>query len=375
MRTSHGKVTAADSGHEQTHAVQRAPERREPQFPYNPRRDKLPGYWDEDFRMRRRQFIAGLGGAAAWPLAAGAQQPAMPVIGYLRSGSRAFFAINEAAFRQGLTGMGFVEGRNVAIDYQYVDGQYDRLSASAADLLRRQVSVIYAADNAAATTIKAVSTTTPIVFRIGGDPIELGLVTSLNRPEGNLTGVSFVQTTTAGIRVQMLHEAVPNAAVVGQLANSANPNAEIETREAQEAAHKLGLDFHVVNASNAEEIDAAFATLLQKRIQALVVIGDPFLSNRRQQVVALTVRHAIPAIFSSREFPDAGGLMSYGASNVDADRLGGTYVGRILKGEKPADLPVQQAVKVELIVNLIIAKALGLTIPETLLATADEVIQ
>jgi putative ABC transport system substrate-binding protein len=313
--------------------------------------------------------------AAAWPLAARAQQRALSVIGYLRIGSRALYANNEVAFRQGLASMGFVEGRNVAIDYQYVDGRYDRLSASASDLLRRQVAVIYAADNASATTMKAVNTATPIVFRIGGDPIKLGLVASLNRPEGNLTGVSFVQTTTAAIRVQRLHEAVPHAIVVGLLANPANPSAELETQETQEAAPKLGLDLHAVKASSAEEIDAALAMLLQERLQALIVLGDPFLSTRRQQVVALTMRHRISAMFSSREWPDAGGLMSYGASTVDADRLGGTYVGRILKGDKPADLPVQQAVKVELILNLIIAKALGLTIPETLLATADEVIQ
>jgi putative tryptophan/tyrosine transport system substrate-binding protein len=325
--------------------------------------------------MRRREFIAGLGAAAAWPVEAWAQQTATPLIGYLRSGSRAFFESNEAAFRQGLASMGFLEGRNVTIDYQYSSGQYDRLSAAAADLLRRQVTVVYAADNAAATTIKAANTKTPIVFRIGGDPIELGLVTSLNRPEGNLTGVSFVQTTTAAIRVQMLHEAVPNAAIIGLLANPSNPSAKSETGEAQEAAHKLGLVFHVVEASTAEEIDAAFAELLQRRVQALVVPGDPFLADRRLQLAALTIRHGIPAIFASRQFTDSGGLMSYGASNIDADRLGGVYVGRILKGEKPADLPVQQTVKVELILNLIIAKTLGLTIPETLLATADEVIQ
>jgi putative ABC transport system substrate-binding protein len=316
--------------------------------------------------MRRREFIAGLGSAAAWPVVARAQQQAMPLIGYLSSGSRASLANHEAAFRQGLISMGFVEGRNVAIDYQYVDGQYDRLSATAADLLHRQAAVIYAADNASATAAKAAATRTPIVFRIGGDPIKLGLVTSLNQPERNLTGVSFIQTTTAAIRVQMLHEAVPHAVVVGLLANPANPSAELETREAQEAAHKLGLDLHVVKASSAEEIDAAFAMLLQERVRALVVIGDPFLANRRLQLVALTVRHAIPAIFPNREWSDAGGLMSYGASTVDAQRLGGTYVGRILKGDKPADLPVQQAVKVELILNLIIT---------TLLAIADEVIE
>jgi putative ABC transport system substrate-binding protein len=325
--------------------------------------------------MRRREFIAGLGSAAASPLAAQAQQAAMPVIGYLSSGSRANWATNEAAFRQGLASMGFVEGRNVTIDYQYADGQYDRLSALATDLLRRQAAVIYADDNASAMTAKATITTASVVFRIGGDPIRLGLVASLSRPNGNMTGVSFIQTTTAAIRVQMLHEAVPNAVVMGLLVNAANPNAEQETPEAQEAARKLGLDLHVVNASTAQEIDEAFATLRQARTQALVVVGDPFLGDRRQQLAALTLRHAMPTIFSSRLFVDAGGLMSYGASVTDAEHLGGAYVGRILKGEKPADLPVQQVVKVELILNLIVAKVLGLTIPETLLATADEVIQ
>jgi len=326
--------------------------------------------------MRRREFIAGLGGvAAAWPAMVRAQRPVLPVIGYLRSGSRAFFGPNEAAFRQGLTSMGFIESRSVTIDYQYAEGQYDRLSMLATDLLRRKVDVIYAADNASATTAKGATTTVPIVFRIGGDPLQLGLVASFNRPGGNLTGVSFVQTTTSAIRVQKLHEAVPNALVMGLLANPTNPAAEYEAREAQEAANKLGLNFHIVNANTAAEIDAAFAILLERHTQALVLLGDPFLSSRRQQIVALTLRYAIPAMFASRDFPDTGGLMSYGANFIDADRVGGTYVGRILKGERPSDLPVQQAVKVELIINLVIAKALGLTIPETLLATADEVIQ
>jgi putative ABC transport system substrate-binding protein len=324
--------------------------------------------------MKRREFIAGLGGAAAWPVVARAQQSAVPVIGYLSSGTRAF-SFNETAFRQGLASMGFVEGRNVTIDYQFADGQYDRLPVLATDLLRRHAAVIYADDNASAMTAKATITTVPVIFRIGGDPIRLGLVASLNRPNGNMTGVSFIQTTTAAIRVQMLHEAVPNAVGMGLLVNPANPNAEQETREAQEAARKLGFQFQVVNTSTAQEIDEAFATLRQARVQALVVIGDPFLADRRQQLAALTLRHAMPTVFSSRLFVDAGGLMSYGAAPTDAARVGGVYVGRILKGEKPADLPVQQEVKVELIVNLIVAKALGLTVPETLLATADEVIQ
>jgi putative tryptophan/tyrosine transport system substrate-binding protein len=326
--------------------------------------------------MQRREFITLIGSAAAaWPLAARAQQQAMPVVGYLRSASRTASLSNDAAFRDGFGSLGFVEGRNLAIDYRYAENQNDRLPALAADLVRRQVKLFYAGDNLAAVTLKAATTTIPIVFRIGGDPIQLGLVPSLNRPGGNLTGVSFLTTTTGAIRLQMLHEAVPNAAVMGLLINPANPQAEPGTREAQEAARKLGLELHVVGASNVQEIDAAFAAIVQRHVQALVIDGDPLFFARRQQLAVLTVRHAMPAIYGSRGFPDAGGLMSYGASNIDADRLGGVYVGRILKGDKPADLPVQQSVKVELIINMITAKALGVTFPLTLLGRADEVIE
>jgi putative ABC transport system substrate-binding protein len=325
--------------------------------------------------MRRREFISLLGGAAAWPLAARAQQTTMPVVGYLRSGSRGASSQVEAGFRQGLSSIGFIEGRNVAIDYQYAENQNDRLMALTADLVHQPMAVIYAGDNITAVMVKAATTTIPVVFRIGGDPIQLGLVTSLSRPDGNMTGVSFLSTATGAIRLQMMREAVPNAAVIGLLVNPANPNAELDTQEAQNAARKLGLELHVVGASNAQEIDTAFATLVQQRAHALVIDADPLFSNRRQQLTALTTHHTIPAIYATREFPDAGGLMSYGASNVDADRLGGIYVGRLLKGEKPADLPVQQAVKVELIINLITAKVLGLTIPLPLLGRADEVIE
>jgi ABC-type uncharacterized transport system substrate-binding protein len=325
--------------------------------------------------MRRREFITLLGGAAAWPMAARAQQLGMPVVGFLDIGSRAIRAKNEAAFRQGLGTMGFVEGRNVAIDYRSAENQVDRVSELAADLVRRQVTVIYAGQNRSAVAAKAATTTIPIVFRIGADPIQLGLVTSLNRPGGNMTGVSFLSTTTTAIRLQMLHEAVPNVAVMGLLVNPTNPNAEPNTEEAQEAARKLGLELHVVSASNAHEIDMAFATLLKQRAQALIIDGDTLFGNRSQQLATLTTRHAMPAIFASRNLVDAGLLMSYGASNVEADSLGGIYVGRILKGDKPADLPVQQSVKVELILNLITAKALGITFPLTLLGRADEVIE
>jgi putative ABC transport system substrate-binding protein len=299
----------------------------------------------------------------------------MPVVGYLQTGSRAASSFLEAAFRASLGNMGFVEGQNVAIDYRYTEGQNDRLPALAADLLRRPVAVIFAAGAGPAVTAKAATATIPIVFWTGGDPVQLKLVTSLNRPGGNMTGVSFLTTATGALRMQMLHEAVPQAAVMGLLVNPTNPAAEPATREAQDAARKLGLELHVVGASNAQDIDAAFATLVQKRAQALVINGDAVFFNRRQQLAALMVRHAMPAIYAARDFPDAGGLMSYGGSGRDDIRLAGAYVGRILKGEKPSDLPVQQATKVELIINLIAAKVLGVTFPLTLLGRADEVIE
>jgi putative ABC transport system substrate-binding protein len=329
--------------------------------------------------MKRRDVIALLGSAVAapivWPLSAQAQRPVMPVIGYLRSGSRATSANNDAAFRQGLKSSGYVEGQNVAIEYRFAEGQYERLPALAADLVRRQVAAIYAGDIGSALAAKAVATTIPMVFRIGGDPVSFGLVASLNRPGGNITGVSLLSTTTTAIRLQMLHEAAPQAVIIGALMNPANPQAEPNTREAQEAARKLGLQLHVLNASSEHDIDAAFATLVQRRAEALLIDGDSFFNNRSDQLAALTARHTMPAIFTTRGFPDAGGLMSYGASNIDADRIGGVYTGRILKGDKPADLPVQQSTKVELIINLKTAKALGLTIPLTLLGRADEVIE
>jgi putative ABC transport system substrate-binding protein len=326
--------------------------------------------------MKRRDFIALLGGAAAaWPLAATGQQATIPVVGYLRSGSRAESSHLEAAFRQGLGIAGFAEGRNVAIDYRYTENQNDRLPVLAADLVRQQVALIYAANTGPAITAKAATTTIPIVFRIGSDPVQMGLVTSLNRPGGNMTGVSFLSTASEALRLQMLHEAVPKAAVIGLLVNASSPNAGPNTQEAQEAAGKLGLELHVVNATSAQEIDTAFATLVQRGVQALVIEGQPLFSNRRRQLTALTMRYEMPAIYNLRDFPDAGGLMSYGASNVDADRLAGTYTGRILKGENPADLPVYQANKLEFVIILRTAKALSFTIPPGLLAIADEVIE
>jgi putative ABC transport system substrate-binding protein len=325
--------------------------------------------------MKRRDFITLLGGAAAWPLAAWAQQPALPVIGYLRAASRTQLPQIEAAFREGLGSMGFREGIDVAIDYRFAGYDYERLPALAADLVRSGVTVLHAGDTPAAVAAKAATTNIPIVFRIGGDPVQLGLVKSLNQPGGNITGVTFLATVTSAIRLQMLHEAVPGAAIVGLLVNPSDPNSEPDTREVKEAALKLGLELHVVSASNPREIDAAFGTLVERRVQTIVIEGDSLFSDRRQQLTTLATRHGMPSIFASRELPDAGGLMSYGASNIEPARQAGIHVGRILRGEKPTNLPVQQSVKVELVINLIVAKALGIDFPLTLLGRADEVIE
>ena len=326
--------------------------------------------------MRRRRFITLLGGATgAWPIAARAQQPAMPLVGYIRIGSRAASGHLEGAFRQGLRSMGFEEGRNVAIDYRYAENRHEALASLIPELIHRPVALIYAGDNPSAVAVKAGSPPMSVVFRIGGDPVKLGLVASLSRPGGNVTGVSFLSTATVALRLQMVREAVPGAAVFGLIVNPSNPDAEPETREAQEAARKLGLELHVVHAASVPQIDAAVATLVQRRVQALVIGGDALFTNRRQQFAALTMRHGLPATAPTRDIADAGVLMSYGASNVDGDRQGGIYVGRVLKGDKPADLPVQQSVKVDLVINLIVAKALGLDVPSTLLARADEVIE
>jgi putative ABC transport system substrate-binding protein len=327
------------------------------------------------YRDRRRQFITLLGGTAAWPIAARAQQAGLPVVAYFRGGSQVSDPLRLEAFRSGLANMGFEEGRNVFIDYRFAEGHYDRLQAMAADLVRRKVTVIYAADAAAALAAKAATTALPVVFRIGRDPVQLGLVPSLSRPGGNLTGVSFLSTATQQIRVQMLHEAVPNAHVFAFLVNPASPDVGVSTDETKAATRKLGIELHVLGASSSQGIDAAFATLVERRVQALIIGGDPFFTSRRQQLAALTARHAIPAVYPSRDLADAGLLMSYGASIAEASRLVGIYVGRVLKGDQPANLPVQQSTKVELIINLIIAKALGLTVPLTLLGRADEVIE
>jgi putative tryptophan/tyrosine transport system substrate-binding protein len=325
--------------------------------------------------MRRREFIAGLGGAAAWPLAARAQQRAMPVIGYLGIGSLEELREYLAVFYRALAETGYVEGRNVAIEYRWAEGRNDRLPALAADLVRRRVAVIVASGSPAALAAKEATPTIPIVFNSGRDPVEFGLVKSLNRPGGNLTGATGLYLEVVAKRLELLHELVPAVGLIAVLVYPATPLTEAETQELQIAARVLGVRLLILNASNQSDIEMAFETLVRERAGALVISGDVVLSVNGDQIVALAARHAIPAISAYHEFTAAGGLLAYGTPLTDTGRVAGNYTGRILKGEKPADLPVQQVTKVELIINMKTAKALGLTFPLTLLGRADAVIE
>jgi putative ABC transport system substrate-binding protein len=328
--------------------------------------------------VKRRAFIALLGGAAAWPLAVSAQQqPRVPVIGFLHGASPGPYARFLLGFHQGLKETGYTAGENVAVEYRWAENRYDRLPALAADLVGRRVTVIAAAGSTpAALAAKAATTTIPIAFLVGGDPVAIGLVASLARPGGNLTGVTNLTAEVAPKRLEMLHALIPTANTIALLVNPTGPDlSEPQVQELQVAARRLGVQLHILNASTEPEIDSAFATLVQLRADGLVIVPDAFLITQAEQIAALALRHRVPAIFQYPEFTAAGGLMSYGTNLRDMLRLSGLYTGRILKGEKPADLPVQQATKVELIINLKTAKTLGLTMPTDLLVRADEVIE
>jgi putative tryptophan/tyrosine transport system substrate-binding protein len=327
--------------------------------------------------MRRRDFIALLSGAAAaWPLRALAQQSAMPVIGFLSGSSPAGFAIRLRAFRQGLKDAGYVEGQNVITEYRWAEGQNARIPALAADLVQRQVAVIVAGGTVSALAVKAATATIPIVFEVGVDPVASGLVASLDRPGGNVTGVTNLNVEVGPKRLELMHELLPSVTVIAALVNpTSSVLAEPYVRGLQAAARGFGLQLHVLNASTEQEFDKVFAELVQLRAGGLVITSDQFFASRIEQLAALTVRHAMPAIYQYHAFVNAGSLLSYGASETDNFRQVGNYVGKILKGEKPAGLPVIQSAKVELIVNLKAAKALGLTVPMSLLGRADEVIE
>jgi putative ABC transport system substrate-binding protein len=316
-----------------------------------------------------------LGGAAAWPLAARAQQTAMPVIGYLSSLTQADSARFDVALRRGLSDMGFIEGQNVSIQYRWITDRYDALPAMAADLVQRQVTVSLALGPPAVLVAKAATQTIPIVFVTGADPLKFGFVTSFNKPGANVTGIWMVTTVLAEKRLQLLHDLVPKAELIAMLVNPTSPVAEPQTRDAQAAARALGVRFTVVNAVTENDFDQVFGSLVEERADALFVSADPFFSSRREHLVALAARHAIPTLYEFREFVEAGGLMSYGTVLRDGYYKGGNYVARILKGAKAADLPVEQIDKFELIINVTTAKALGLQIPDRLLALADEVIE
>ncbi len=327
-------------------------------------------------RMRRREFIALLGGAVAWPLGAGAQQPAVPVIGFLSSRSPVESAAVVAAFGRGLREAGFVEGQNVAIAFRWAEGRYDQLPALAADLVGLRVDLLFAAGGPpSALAAKSATATIPIVFSAANDPVRLGLVASLNRPGGNMTGMSTFTTPLAPKTIELLKELVPKAAVMAYLVNPSNPSTEFASKEALAAASALGIELHVLKASTEHDLDEAFAALVKLHPDGLIVAGEPFFDSRRDRIVALSARHAIATGYAWRENVVAGGLMSYGTSLTNSYRLAGVYAGRILKGEKPAGLPVMQPTQFELVINLKTAKTLGLTVPPSLLARADEVIE
>jgi putative ABC transport system substrate-binding protein len=326
--------------------------------------------------MKRREFIGLVGGAASLPFAARAQQPSLPVIGYLHSGSRDMFARPLAAFHQGLGESGFVDGRNVAVEYRWAENRYERLPILAADLVSRGVKVIATPGSTpAALAAKAASPEIPLVFLIGNDPVKLGLVASLNAPGANVTGISFLINQLEGKKLQVMHELMPAASTIGVLLNPRNPLVDTQLNDVQSAAQTLGLKIIPLHIGSEAEIDAAFATLLEGRAGALLVTADPALTSWRDRMITLAARNAIPAIYHLREFTDAGGLISYGTSLSDGYRQVGIYVGRILKGAKAADLPVMQPTKFELIINNKTAKTLGIEIPGKLLAIADEVIE
>jgi putative ABC transport system substrate-binding protein len=326
--------------------------------------------------MKRREFITLLGGAvASWPIAAYAQQPAMPVIGYLSALSEAQAPHMLAAFRRGLSEVGFTEGRNIAIEFRWAEGRFDRLPAMAAELVRRPVDLLLAQSPPAALAAKATTTTIPIVFVVGFDPIASGLVASLNRPGGNATGVTLRSLPIGETRLELLREVAPKSSVIAMLVNPLTPDAVPEIRSVQAAAQSLGLQLRMFNASTPSEVNAAFAAMAEQRPGALLVGTDPFFVNRREEVVALAARLGVPAIYPFREFAEAGGLVSYGTNIANAYRQAGVYASRILKGAKSSDLPVMQPTTFELVINLRTAKALGIEVPPTLLSTADEVIE
>jgi len=324
----------------------------------------------------RRELLAALGGAAAaWPLAARAQQAVMPVVGFLGAGARGPLREQIAAFQEGLKESGYVEGQNVAVEYRFAEGQFDRFPALASELVRRQVAVLFVASNAGALAAKQATRAIPIVFTAGDDPVASGLVPSLNRPGGNLTGVYQFANGLEAKRLGLLHEMVPKATTIAVLVNPNYSGSENQLREVQEAAASLGVQLVIVRANVESDFDAAFSTLVQQRATALLVCASPFFNIRRQQLVVLAARHALPAIYEWREFAAAGGLMSYGTVISDSYRQAGVYTGRILKGAKPADLPVVQSTRFEFVINLPTARALGLEVPATLLARADELIE